>query len=70
MKVVSNTCTVWVCLGVLMCFLMYQCVRMPRIVSGKDVCNVEIHQGVDGWPQAYLLKVSIINNLPDNSLRG
>lgn len=33
---------------------------MPRVVSGKDVCNVEIHQGVDGWPQAYLLKISTI----------
>lgn len=33
---------------------------MPRIVSWLDVCNVEIHQGVDGWPGAHL----IFNNLP------
>lgn len=33
---------------------------MPRIVSWLDVCNIEIHQGVDGWPGAHL----IFNNLP------
>ena len=50
-KVVSNTCIVWVCLGVLMCFLMCQCVHMPRSVSGLDmwivICVMLGFMGVD-----------------------
>lgn len=51
--------------GCVMCFLMCQCVRMPRSVSGQDVWSLMcVMLGFAGvWmvcPHAYSLKALII----------